>query len=110
MGLLILRCVNGIFLIQDGLAALNGASHHEKAILLFFAVICGVFLLLGLWSPVAGAGEAISELSIIVTGTDQLWCSILMVGLGSSLAMLGPGTWSIDSLLFGRQRIDLRER
>jgi putative oxidoreductase len=27
--------------------------------------------------------------------------------IGLSLAMLGPGSWSIDARLFGRKRIDL---
>ena len=30
--------------------------------------------------------------------------------IGASLAMLGPGAWSVDARLFGRRRIDFSDR
>ena len=34
----------------------------------------------------------------------------MSVALGAALAMLGPGAWSVDALLFGRKRIDFHDR
>jgi hypothetical protein len=55
---------------------------------------------------------------------DQVWIALPFHSLGredtrihlflafvaASLAMLGPGTWSIDSRLFGRRRFDFDSR
>jgi putative oxidoreductase len=106
-GLLILRLVSSGFLIQDGIGVLIEPSRAEATILLLVGAAAGIFLLVGLWTPVAGIIAAISELIIAFSGMDHLRSSILLIAFGISIAMLGPGTWSIDALLFGRQRLDL---
>jgi putative oxidoreductase len=35
---------------------------------------------------------------------------VMLAAVGAALAMLGPGVRSIDARLFGRKRIDIRER
>jgi hypothetical protein len=37
------------------------------------------------------------------------WVEIGLAALCLSLAMIGPGAWSIDARLFGRKQIDLSE-
>jgi uncharacterized membrane protein YphA (DoxX/SURF4 family) len=49
--------------------------------------------------------EGIAELLMTVTDPGRYESHILLAILGISLAMLGPGAWSIDSLVFGRKRI-----
>jgi uncharacterized membrane protein YphA (DoxX/SURF4 family) len=36
-----------------------------------------------------------------------MWMHIFVAVLCISLAMLGPGVWSIDARLFGRKRFDI---
>jgi hypothetical protein len=38
------------------------------------------------------------------------WSRIMLGTLGAALAMLGPGTWSVDARLFGWKRIGIRDR
>jgi putative oxidoreductase len=65
----------------------------------------GLFILAGLWTPVVGALVAAVELWVVLAGGGDLWMSIVLALLGSTLAMIGPGAWSIDARLFGRKHI-----
>jgi hypothetical protein len=108
-GLLVMRLVNGALMIFDGIAALIGAVHREPLALLLTAAVAGAFVVVGLWTPVAGALAAIAELSILILGTDHPRSAIMQIAAGISIGMLGPGVWSVDALLFGRKRLDLHE-
>jgi uncharacterized membrane protein YphA (DoxX/SURF4 family) len=73
----------------------------------------GVFLLVGLWTPVAGSLAAIVKVSIafsrFLSHSGDPWIAIIQAVLGAALAMVGPGAWSIDARLFGRKHIDMPE-
>ena len=67
-------------------------------------------LLLGLWTPVAGMLQVCVQL---MTGFPHGAVEIdhvLLSAIGSGLAMIGPGSWSLDARLFGRKRIELNIR
>jgi putative oxidoreductase len=64
-----------------------------------------LLLLVGLWTPVAGAVIACCELWIVVSGGGEFWLHLVLATLGATLAMIGPGARSIDALLFGRKQI-----
>jgi uncharacterized membrane protein YphA (DoxX/SURF4 family) len=66
----------------------------------------GVFLIVGLWTPLAGTVVAIVELWISLSVARDTWSSLLFAALGASLAMIGPGAWSADARLFGRKHIE----
>ena len=106
-GLLLLRVAVAVILIHDGIAALMGVPQRESIALQVMAAIAGVFLLVGLWTPIAGAIVAPSEIWISIAGTDHLRGTILMATLGIAFAILGPGALSIDARLFGRKRLDI---
>jgi len=71
----------------------------------------GALLLVGMWTPAVG----------IVVAADEVWrtlapdvshpavplLSILLAVVAASIAMLGPGAWSIDARLFGRRRFEI---
>jgi uncharacterized membrane protein YphA (DoxX/SURF4 family) len=67
----------------------------------------GIFLLAGLWTPIAGVVVALDQLWMVYGSAGNPWPHILLAALGAGLAMLGPGAWSIDSRLFGRKRLDI---
>jgi uncharacterized membrane protein YphA (DoxX/SURF4 family) len=75
------------------------------------AGVGGLFLLAGLWTPVVGAVIAFNEawigFSLYSLGLEHTWIHMFVANLAVSVAMLGPGAWSIDARLFGRQRIDI---
>ena len=107
IGLLLLRLVAGVLLVLGGIAGLMGTSPRESVTLQVIAAIAGIFLLAGLWTPIAGALVTMTELWIALTGTDQTRSAILLATMGAALAILGPGARSIDALLFGRKRLDI---
>jgi uncharacterized membrane protein YphA (DoxX/SURF4 family) len=69
------------------------------------AAAAGLFLLLGLWTPAAGTTLAIAELALLIAHRPDPWLCVLLAALGASLAMIGPGAWSIDARLFGRKEV-----
>jgi uncharacterized membrane protein YphA (DoxX/SURF4 family) len=75
------------------------------------AAIGGIFLLAGLWTPLMGGLAAVNELwaafSMYSSQRDVRWIHVLLAVLTASVAMLGPGAWSVDAHLFGRKRVDI---
>ncbi|HYP09688.1 MAG TPA: DoxX family protein [Bryobacteraceae bacterium] len=74
----------------------------------------GICLAAGLWTPVMGTLVALDEVWIALSrytsrGEDK-WIHISLAILALSLAMLGPGAYSIDARLFGRKRFDIDRR
>jgi uncharacterized membrane protein YphA (DoxX/SURF4 family) len=106
-GLLLLRLVTGSLVVVDGVTGLMGAPQRESVTLQVIAALAGVFLLAGLWTPIAGALVTVTELWIALTGTNHLRSAILLATMGVALALLGPGARSIDARLFGRKRLDI---
>jgi len=74
----------------------------------------GILLLIGLWTPVAGVLAAIVNVWIAFSRyfshSGDPWIPISLAVLGASLAMVGPGAWSIDARLFGRKHINIPNR
>ena len=65
----------------------------------------GLLLCTGLWTPIAGAVLAALAVWSAFSANGDPWSQILLAAIGSGLAMLGPGAWSIDARLFGRKRL-----
>jgi putative oxidoreductase len=105
--LLVLRIVAGILPIYDAIARLMGAAPHGPVALQLIAADAGVFLLVGFWTPIAGTLLAVTHIWIGLSGSGYLRSSILLATMGAVIAVLGPGRWSIDALLFGRKRLDI---
>jgi hypothetical protein len=52
-----------------------------------------------------GTLVAVVQVWIAMTGTGDESVAIILAALGGTLAMIGPGAWSIDARLFGRKYI-----
>jgi uncharacterized membrane protein YphA (DoxX/SURF4 family) len=111
VGLLLLRLVTGIAAIERGAARLEAGLPIVAIILQGLLIIGGILLLAGLWTPVSGSLVAVLELwNWISTRPADAWPSILLASIGAALALLGPGSWSVDARLFGWKRIDVGGR
>lgn len=112
-GLLLLRLLTGTALIHFGLAGLGEAPQLPVVVLQVTGMGAGILLLIGLWTPVAGALAAIVQVSIAFlrysSHSGDPWIPVVQAVLSAALAMLGPGAWSIDARLFGRKHIDFPE-
>jgi putative oxidoreductase len=103
-GLFIQRLLTGIALLTNGIARLetpDAGMISPEAI----GAVLGLFILVGLWTPVTGTLVAAVELWIAFAGGGDISMSILLAVFGGTLAMIGPGAWSIDARLFGRKHI-----
>ena len=70
----------------------------------------GILLLVGLWTPMVGAVIAASELWVAFSGGGDPTMPIVLATLAATVAMIGPGAWSIDAHLFGRKHFEIPER
>jgi putative oxidoreductase len=111
-----MRLVVGIGVIVQGTVELLGGPPFVREARDVFAAIAGLLLLAGLWTPVAGVLVAVIELSTLffshphapLTWAPFAWAGCILMGtLGVSIALLGPGAWSVDACLFGWRRIDI---
>ena len=106
-GLLLLRVIVAIALIARCVQLVNGES--IQAITPYvIAAVAGLFVLFGLWTPVAGAVVASIELFIAFSHRHDPWLSVLLASVALALALLGPGNWSVDARRSGWKRIEIR--
>lgn len=103
-GLLIQRLFLGVALIHHGIARLKTPA-AGSIVPEISEVVLGLFILAGLWTPVVGAMVASVELWIALEAGNDIWTSLTLAVFGGTLAMIGPGAWSIDARLFGRKHI-----
>ena len=105
-----MRLVAGSVLVYRGIAGLTGALVIGPTPVLIAKIVLGLLLILGLWTPVAGTLVAVLEIGILVVQSEDPWIHLLLTTLGISLALLGPGVWSIDARLFGWKRVAIPNR
>ena len=109
-GLLVLRIASGGYLaaISESLYISERLWHVGP--LPLTAAISGGLLLIGLWTPVAGVLAALLEILMIFKASEGPKAGMLLVCISTAIAMLGPGCWSIDSILFGRRRLNISDQ
>lgn len=104
-GLLIQRLVTGFALLYQGIGLLKETPAAGLIVPEITGAVLGLFILAGLWTPVAGVLVLAIQVWIALAGGINVWMSIMLGVLGGTLAMIGPGAWSIDARLFGRKQI-----
>ena len=103
-GLLLMRVIAGVALISTAITRLQTGA----TVIPILAIVTGLLLMVGLWTPVAGSLVAVIGIWRTVSHISDPWAGILLATLGAALALVGPGAWSVDARLFGWKRIDVR--
>ena len=67
--------------------------------------LAGILLIAGLWTPVAGAVVACAEAWVAFASPADAGIPAALAVLGVTLALIGPGEWSVDARLYGRKHI-----
>ena len=104
-GILLLRLLAGGALIYRGIAAMSAEAHTGLVVLQVVGAAAGLLILGGLWTPVAGVLAGIVEVWIGLSQPGTHSSALILATLGISLAMIGPGAWSIDARLYGRKQL-----
>ena len=105
-GLLLLRAVCAILIVRSNAMEMI-ASPRPLLFLPLHAFAIGVALLLlaGLWTPISGLLILLLELLFAFSRTNGIENSILLATFGAAMALLGPGSYSVDARRYGRKRI-----
>ena len=101
-GLLCLRLTAAISIFHY---VVTGLTSDQPLFRVVIETAAGLLLFAGLWTPFAGGVLSILALWSAFSGAGDPWGQVLLASVGAALAMLGPGAWSIDALLFGRKRL-----
>lgn len=105
-GLLLQRVVSAAFLFCPGLMQASPSALICPHVIAAYA---GILLLLGLWTPVCGTLIAVVEVWVFLCSRDGN-LPLMLATSAATLAMTGPGAWSIDARLFGRKHFEFPER
>ena len=104
-GLLLQRLFAGSALVYCGYACVNTTPMCAGVLTQAIAGFGGLMLMAGLWTPVAGVVVAVLEARVAMLSHEQPAIPIVLAILALTLAMIGPGTWSVDAWMFGRKHI-----
>ena len=105
-GLLLQRWLISATIVYYGIVHLLEPSSVTTTLSFLIASVAAVFLFLGLWTPVAGATVAIVGVWVFfVHCSGHSLTAIVVAVLGATMAMIGPGIWSIDARLYGRKHL-----
>ena len=107
IGLLLQRLLIAAALLHFGMSHLNGTSDLASIVLSLIGAAAGILLLIGLWTPVVGSLIAAVQMWIAFSYAGDPWTSIMLAILAATLAIIGPGAWSIDARVFGRVHIEI---
>jgi len=106
IGLLLQRVLTSAVLFYFAGTHLLETSSLAPSLPHLVAALAGMLLLFGLWTPLAGTAIVIVEVWIFLARLGNPLIAIMLVILGATVAMIGPGVWSIDAQLYGRKHIE----
>jgi uncharacterized membrane protein YphA (DoxX/SURF4 family) len=112
LGLLLLRCTVGCAAIIQAIScfATAAASDWQNWTCATVSIVAGALLILGLVTPlasalvIAGYSGLVSTVPLVPSYASGL-ASMQTIAGAVSVALLGPGAFSLDSRLFGRREI-----
>jgi uncharacterized membrane protein YphA (DoxX/SURF4 family) len=98
--------VGSALVVRAGLKLWSDPPPMNVTIPAILLLGAGILLIAGLWTPIAGASVALTEVwkMLMLPGDKSLW--LMLATAGAALAMLGPGLWSIDARLYGWKRLE----
>ena len=103
-----MRVAAGGALLFHGVAALTAGLAPAWAAFYILCTATGALLMVGLWTPIVGVLATIGATLYGFFNPADSGFYLLLATLAASLALLGPGAWSVDARLFGLRRVEIR--
>jgi putative oxidoreductase len=94
-------------LLTNGIAWLASGPQRDAAAPAIIGIAAGLLMLIGFCTPLGSVLAVISQSWTLLISGVMPETAILLLSISVAVAMLGPGAWSIDSLLFGRHRLKI---
>ena len=104
-GLLIQRLVTGTALLHGAMVVFGETTIFAAIAPHAIGAALAIFIITGFWTPAAGLLIAPVELWAALVTPGNWSDAILLATFGVTLAMIGPGAFSVDARLFGRKHI-----
>jgi putative oxidoreductase len=98
-GLLMQRLLVGAALLYYTITTPGGMVAAPRVL----GALAGLLLIAGLWTPVAGVVTACVEVWLAFSSPENAGIPAALAVLGVTLALIGPGEWSVDARLYGRK-------
>jgi putative oxidoreductase len=103
---LLQRVLTSSILVYFALIHLEEFASPAASLPQLIAALAGILFLLGLWTPLAGITIAFVEFWLYLASSGLAIIALVLAGMGATVAMIGPGIWSIDARLYGRKHLD----
>ena len=100
-GLLIQRLLVGTALVYCAVAKPGYSVEAPQVI----GALAGILLIAGFWTPVAGVLAGCAEAWVAFPSPAHMCIPAVLGVFGVTLALIGPGEWSLDARLYGRKHI-----
>jgi putative oxidoreductase len=110
IGLLLMRLACGGVLMEEAATRMSGIPASESFVYTALLAAAGLAMLTGYQTRIAGAGTAALEVSLLALGEGNAVVHSLLATLGTAVALMGPGAWSVDARLSGWRRIHIPRR
>ena len=98
-GLLIQRLLVGAVLVYGVVTTPAGMLPAPQVI----GAVAGLLLIAGLWTPVAGVVAACAETWAALSSPAHSAIPAVLAVFSLTLALIGPGQWSVDARRYGRK-------
>jgi putative oxidoreductase len=107
VGLLLLRLTLAGALISDGITRLREPAIGQ----MIFAVsehLVGALLAVGLWASLSAVVVSLLQFGTLSAAGSAIELHLLVGFIGLAVTFLGPGAWALDSRLYGRRRVEIK--
>lgn len=106
LGLLLLRALVGVTLVLQTLTYLESQKPNLLSWLMTATVlIIASCLLVGFMTPIAAVVAGLVTVALVIFTANLNQTGLNMIVLTTTIALLGPGAFSIDARMFGRREI-----
>ena len=104
-----MRLTLASLLIEHSVGGLVRGAALASSVVHWLAILLGILLVLGFWTPVTAALIAIGAIWQTLSSSGSWPQYVSFAALAIALALLGPGAWSIDARRYGWKEIKIPE-